>query len=199
MTMLLEYKFYEPAFYHTDIPDWGTALLYCQKLGEKAKVLVDLGHHPQGTNIEFIVANLMWYFEKASKKHTCKSYKKTIFEAVWCVATLGRFNKHIPVSTVGRIIFVLWTFIILILFSLLTAQFSVKLMQNNVADSINSFYDLRGKRVGTTAGSTSEIFLSKNKIKTIPYNNTKELFNDVLMENRRKNTLIKIFFNVFLY
>ncbi len=127
----------------------------------------------------FIVANLMWYFEKVSKKHTCKSYKKTIFEAVWCVATLGRFNKHIPVSTAGRIIFVLWTFIILILFSLLTAQFSVKLMQNNVADSINSFYDLRGKKVGTTAGSTSEIFLSKNKIKTISYNNTKELFNDV--------------------
>ncbi|MGV9173841.1 MAG: TIM barrel protein [Promethearchaeia archaeon] len=58
MTMLLEYKFYEPAFYHTDIPDWGTALLFCQKLGENAKVLVDLGHHPQATNIEFIVANL---------------------------------------------------------------------------------------------------------------------------------------------
>ncbi|MHA1285271.1 MAG: TIM barrel protein [Promethearchaeota archaeon] len=59
MTILIEYKFYEPAFYHTDIPDWGTALLYCQKLGEKAKVLVDLGHHAQATNIEFIVANLV--------------------------------------------------------------------------------------------------------------------------------------------
>lgn len=59
MTMLLEYKFYEPAFYHTDIPDWGTAMLYCKKLGKKAKVLVDLGHHARGTNIEFIVANLI--------------------------------------------------------------------------------------------------------------------------------------------
>ncbi|MHA1292604.1 MAG: TIM barrel protein [Promethearchaeota archaeon] len=59
MIMLLEYKFYEPAFYHTDIPDWGTAFLYCQKLGEKAKVLVDLGHHPHGTNIEFLVSNLI--------------------------------------------------------------------------------------------------------------------------------------------
>ena len=59
MTMLIEYKFYEPAFYHTDIPDWGTALLFCQKLGNRANVLVDLGHHAQGTNIEFIVANLI--------------------------------------------------------------------------------------------------------------------------------------------
>lgn len=58
MKMLLEYKFYEPSFYHTDIPDWGTALLFCQKLGDRAQVLVDLGHHPQATNIEFIVANL---------------------------------------------------------------------------------------------------------------------------------------------
>ena len=57
--MLLEYKFFEPAFYHTDIPDWGQAYLLCKKLGERAKVLVDLGHHPHGTNIEFIVANLV--------------------------------------------------------------------------------------------------------------------------------------------
>lgn len=59
MTMLIEYKFYEPAFYHTDIPDWGQAYTFCQKLGEKAKVLVDIGHHAHGTNIEFIVANLI--------------------------------------------------------------------------------------------------------------------------------------------
>ncbi len=58
-TMLIEYKFFEPAFYHTDIPDWGTAVLLAQKLGERAKVLVDLGHHPLGTNIEQIVAILL--------------------------------------------------------------------------------------------------------------------------------------------
>ena len=59
MSMLLEYKFFEPAFYHTDLPDWGSALLMCQRLGERAKVLVDLGHHPHGTNIEQIVALLL--------------------------------------------------------------------------------------------------------------------------------------------
>ncbi|HPE68948.1 MAG TPA: TIM barrel protein [Thermotogota bacterium] len=53
--LLLEYKFFEPAFYHTVLSDWGTALLAASKLGPKAKVLVDLGHHPQGTNIEYIV------------------------------------------------------------------------------------------------------------------------------------------------
>jgi L-rhamnose isomerase/sugar isomerase len=59
MRMLLEYKFFEPAFYHTDLSDWGTALTMCQKLGERAQVLVDLGHHAQGTNVEHIVALLL--------------------------------------------------------------------------------------------------------------------------------------------
>jgi L-rhamnose isomerase/sugar isomerase len=56
--MLVEYKLFEPAFYATDLADWGSALLVCQKLGERARVLVDLGHHAQGTNIEQIVAIL---------------------------------------------------------------------------------------------------------------------------------------------
>jgi len=59
MTMLIEYKFFEPAFYHTDIADWGMAYVFAQKCGERAKVLVDLGHHPHGTNIEHIVAFLI--------------------------------------------------------------------------------------------------------------------------------------------
>lgn len=57
--MLIEYKFFEPAFYSTDIPDWGTAYAWCLKLGEQAQVLVDLGHHAQGVNIEQIVAFLL--------------------------------------------------------------------------------------------------------------------------------------------
>ncbi len=59
MRMLLEYKPFEPAFYHTDLPDWGAALTMCQKLGERAEVLIDLGHHLQGTNIEHIVGMLL--------------------------------------------------------------------------------------------------------------------------------------------
>ncbi len=59
MRMFLEYKPFEPAFYHTDLPDWGAALTMCQKLGDRAEVLVDLGHHLQGTNIEHIVALLL--------------------------------------------------------------------------------------------------------------------------------------------
>jgi L-rhamnose isomerase / sugar isomerase len=54
--MLVEYKLFEPAFYATDLADWGSALLVCQKLGERARVLIDLGHHAQGTNVEQIVA-----------------------------------------------------------------------------------------------------------------------------------------------
>ena len=57
--MLVEYKFFEPAFYFTDLFDWGAALVQCLAVGPKAKVLVDLGHHAQGTNIEAIVAFLL--------------------------------------------------------------------------------------------------------------------------------------------
>jgi L-rhamnose isomerase/sugar isomerase len=59
--LLVEYKLYEPAFYATDLADWGSAALLCREIGERAKVLVDLGHHAQGVNIEQIVAILASY------------------------------------------------------------------------------------------------------------------------------------------
>jgi L-rhamnose isomerase / sugar isomerase len=57
--LVLEYKFFEPAFYSTDVPDWGTAYVQCVALGERAVVCLDTGHHAPGTNIEFIVAQLL--------------------------------------------------------------------------------------------------------------------------------------------
>jgi L-rhamnose isomerase/sugar isomerase len=57
--MLVEYKFFEPAFYHTDLADWGMSAALCHKLGPQAKVLVDTGHHAPGTNTEHIVACLL--------------------------------------------------------------------------------------------------------------------------------------------
>jgi L-rhamnose isomerase/sugar isomerase len=57
--LLLEYKLFEPAFYHTDVPDWGTAYAHCLRLGDRAQVVVDTGHHAPGTNIEMIVALLL--------------------------------------------------------------------------------------------------------------------------------------------
>lgn len=57
--LVLEYKFFEPAFYHTDVPDWGTAYAQVQALGDRALVCLDTGHHAPGTNIEFIVAQLL--------------------------------------------------------------------------------------------------------------------------------------------
>jgi L-rhamnose isomerase/sugar isomerase len=58
-TLLIEYKPFEPAFYHTDIADWGMSLELCRSAGPQAKVLVDTGHHYQGTNIEQIVSWLV--------------------------------------------------------------------------------------------------------------------------------------------
>ncbi|KAA1424718.1 L-rhamnose isomerase [Mumia zhuanghuii] len=57
--LVLEYKFFEPAFYHTDVPDWGTAYTQVAALGDNALVCLDTGHHAPGTNIEFIVAQLL--------------------------------------------------------------------------------------------------------------------------------------------
>jgi L-rhamnose isomerase/sugar isomerase len=57
--LVLEYKFFEPAFYHTDVPDWGTSYVQVSALGDKAMVCLDTGHHAPGTNIEFIVAQLL--------------------------------------------------------------------------------------------------------------------------------------------
>jgi len=57
--LVLEYKFFEPAFYATDVPDWGTAFAHCVALGERAVVCLDTGHHAPGTNIEFIVMQLL--------------------------------------------------------------------------------------------------------------------------------------------
>ncbi|MHB1234658.1 MAG: L-rhamnose isomerase [Microbacteriaceae bacterium] len=57
--LVLEYKFFEPAFYHTDVPDWGTSYAQVSVLGERALVCLDTGHHAPGTNIEFIVMQLL--------------------------------------------------------------------------------------------------------------------------------------------
>jgi len=58
MTMLVEYKPFEPAFYHTDIADWGMAYVLAKSAGDRARVLVDTGHHLPGQNIEHIVSFL---------------------------------------------------------------------------------------------------------------------------------------------
>jgi L-rhamnose isomerase/sugar isomerase len=59
MIMLVEYKPFEPAFYHTDIADWGMSYVFAKEAGPRAKVLVDTGHHLPGANIEHIVAFLL--------------------------------------------------------------------------------------------------------------------------------------------
>ena len=57
--LVLEYKLFEPAFYATDVPDWGTSYAHCVALGERAVVCLDTGHHAPNTNIEFIVMQLL--------------------------------------------------------------------------------------------------------------------------------------------
>lgn len=74
MTMLVEYKLFEPAFYHTDIADWGAAYTIASELGPQAKVLVDTGHHAPGTNIEYIVAWLLALDRLGGFHFNCRKY-----------------------------------------------------------------------------------------------------------------------------
>ncbi len=57
--LVLEYKIFEPAFYHMDVPDWGTSYAQVAALGDRAAVCLDTGHHAPSTNIEFIVMQLL--------------------------------------------------------------------------------------------------------------------------------------------
>lgn len=75
--MLLEYKLFEPSFYTMDVPDWGTAYAHCLKLGPRARVVVDTGHHAPGTNIEFIVALLLREEDSAASTSTPASTPTT--------------------------------------------------------------------------------------------------------------------------
>ena len=85
------FLFFEPAFYSTDLPDWGTSLLMAQKLGPQAEVLVDTGHHPQGTNIAQIVAQLL--DEDRLGRHGLSSNQcgSAFSDALW----IRRFTKEI--------------------------------------------------------------------------------------------------------
>jgi len=74
MRMLIEYKFFEPAFYHTDLADWGMAFNMANKLGPQAQVLVDTGHHAQGTNIEHIVAYLIGEYKLGGFHFNSRKY-----------------------------------------------------------------------------------------------------------------------------
>ncbi len=72
--LVLEYKFFEPAFYHMDVPDWGTSYAHCVALGERAVVCLDTGHHAPGTNIEFIVAQLLRFGKLGSFDFNSRFY-----------------------------------------------------------------------------------------------------------------------------
>jgi L-rhamnose isomerase/sugar isomerase len=74
MTLLIEYKAFEPAFYHTDLADWGAAFTIATALGPQAKVLVDTGHHAPGTNIEYIVAWLLALDKLGGFHFNCRKY-----------------------------------------------------------------------------------------------------------------------------
>jgi len=107
--LVLEYKFFEPAFYHTDVPDWGTAYVHVAALGERAVVCLDTGHHAPGTNIEFIVAQLLRLGKLGAFDFNSRFYADDdlivgaadpfqLFRILFEVIRGGGYGKHSPVS-----------------------------------------------------------------------------------------------------
>ena len=107
--LVLEYKFFEPAFYHTDVPDWGTAYAHVAALGERAMVCLDTGHHAPGTNIEFIVATLLRLGKLGSFDFNSRFYADDdlivgaadpfqLFRILFEVIRSGGYGKDSPVA-----------------------------------------------------------------------------------------------------
>ena len=107
--LVLEYKFFEPSFYHTDVPDWGTAYTQVAALGERAVVCLDTGHHAPGTNIEFIVAQLLRLGKLGSFDFNSRFYADDdlivgaadpfqLFRILWEVRRGGGFEKETGVA-----------------------------------------------------------------------------------------------------
>ncbi|AQP51398.1 L-rhamnose isomerase [Tessaracoccus flavescens] len=107
--LVLEYKFFEPSFYHTDVPDWGTAYTQVAALGERAVVCLDTGHHAPGTNIEFIVAQLLRLGKLGSFDFNSRFYADDdlivgaadpfqLFRILWEVRRGGGFAKETGVA-----------------------------------------------------------------------------------------------------
>lgn len=107
--LVLEYKFFEPSFYHTDVPDWGTAYTQVAALGERAVVCLDTGHHAPGTNIEFIVAQLLRLGKLGSFDFNSRFYADDdlivgaadpfqLFRILWEVRRGGGFQKETGVA-----------------------------------------------------------------------------------------------------
>jgi L-rhamnose isomerase / sugar isomerase len=107
--LILEYKLFEPAFYTTDVPDWGTAYAHCLQLGDRAQVCVDTGHHAPGTNIEFIVAFLLRAGKLGAFDFNSRFYADDdlmvgaadpfqLFRILFEVATGGGFDRAAGIS-----------------------------------------------------------------------------------------------------
>ncbi|AQP47978.1 L-rhamnose isomerase [Tessaracoccus aquimaris] len=107
--LVLEYKFFEPSFYHTDVPDWGTSYTQVAALGERAVVCLDTGHHAPGTNIEFIVAQLLRLGKLGSFDFNSRFYADDdlivgaadpfqLFRILWEVRRGGGFEKSTGVA-----------------------------------------------------------------------------------------------------
>ena len=107
--LVLEYKFFEPSFYHTDVPDWGTSYTQVAALGERAVVCLDTGHHAPGTNIEFIVAQLLRLGKLGSFDFNSRFYADDdlivgaadpfqLFRILWEVRRGGGFEKETGVA-----------------------------------------------------------------------------------------------------
>jgi len=128
-----------------------------------------------------IVAHLVWFFERgANAKHDYfhDDYLPGIWDAFWwafIVVTMGGFENERPEHYIGRVLAVFWVLTSLFFVSALTAQITTALTVAELSSSINSYDDLRGKKVGAAKGTTIAAFLDDQRISYREYEDFSEV------------------------
>jgi polar amino acid transport system substrate-binding protein len=144
--------------------------------------------------ILLIVAHLMWFFERGENaKHDYfrDDYLGGIWDAFWwafVICTIGGFEKERPEHIVGRIIAIFWILTSLFFISTLTAKITSALTIAELSNSINSYEDLKGKKIGAPKGTTISEFLDKHNINYTEYNDFSEVL--IALENKRIDAAI---------
>lgn len=124
-----------------------------------------------------IAGNVVWLIERRTNPEFNRAYGKGLFEGIWwaavTIATVG-YGDRTPKSVVGRVIAILWMFIGIALVAQFTAVITSGITLAGIRGTISSIDDLYGRRVGTVAGTTAELFLQEQRLQPITYTSFEE-------------------------
>ena len=127
----------------------------------------------------FVVANLMWFFERRDSPYFQKGYREGMWPSFWYtmhVMISGGFEEHVPRSLPARLLGIVLVVCSLFLVSAFVAKITSTMTVNELRSDIRDYHDLYGKRVGTTSGSTAAAFLGQQSIRFRGFDDTASMF-----------------------